>query len=255
MRNLGYSIIHFVQLARFFGFAEGAKIAFKIWLGGNKKAFSFSTKQFKNPVHIRRGASDLPIFYQVFCELQYDVDFFLGFLPITIIDAGANVGYASLYFTAKYPNARIVSVEAEKKNFSQLQTNVAGYTNITPIYGGVWHTSGWAKIKNEQEADASFEIVEAKEGEANSFQTYTVSDLMALGNFKTVDILKIDIEGAEYFLFKENPHSWLPYVRCLIIELHDQLQPGTSKLFFEAMSRYGWRTYAKGENIICIKAE
>lgn len=254
MRNFGYKIIYLVQLARYFGFVDAIKIFFGLIMGRRKHHVLISPKKFNNPVSIRKAASDLPIFYQVFCDLQYDISFFLDFTPMSIIDAGANVGYASLYFSNQYPQAKIISIEPESRNFEQLKMNAVAYPNIKPIQGGVWNQSGWAHIKNIQEADASFEIeVDDKEG-TNTFKTFSILDIMEIGGFNSIDILKMDIEGAEYFVFSENPESWLQHTKCIVIELHDHLQQGTSKLFFEAMSKFDWKTFVKGENLVCIKA-
>ncbi|RYG32433.1 MAG: hypothetical protein EOO01_34250, partial [Chitinophagaceae bacterium] len=108
-------------------------------------------------------------------------------------------------------------------------------------------------IKDSSEAEASFEVQEGGSSTENSLNGMTIRSLMDHAGFLEVDILKMDIEGAEYFLFKNDPHRWLGKTKCLIIELHDQLQPGTSKAFFTEMSKYDWITYVKGENLVCIR--
>ncbi len=251
MRKLGYNIIYFIQLIRFFGLADAMKIAGGLMFSGGD-TYHFKTKKLGR-LSIRKGASDLPIFYQVFCDLQYDIDFFLDFRPTRILDAGANVGFASLYFAAKYPEATILAVEAEARNYSRLTKNVQHFGSIRPIHAAAWYINGPVHIKDSSEAEASFEVQEGGSSKENSFNGMTIRSLMDYAGFPEVDILKMDIEGAEYFLFKNDPHSWLKRTKCLIIELHDQLQPGTSKLFFSEMSKYNWATFVKGENLVCIR--
>ncbi len=55
----------------------------------------------------------------------------------TIIDCGANIGITALYFAARYPNARIYSVEPDPSNFAILKQNVASELRITPINAAV----------------------------------------------------------------------------------------------------------------------
>lgn len=43
--------------------------------------------------------------------------------PSVIIDLGANVGYATIYFKNQNPKAKIISVEPDIKNFNQLLLN------------------------------------------------------------------------------------------------------------------------------------
>lgn len=77
----------------------------------------------------------------------------------------------------------------------------------------------------------------------------SIKDIMEQYSFDRIDILKIDIEGAEIELFKNNYDDWLPSVRVLIIELHDRMRKGCSKTFFDALSKYNFSTEIKGENL------
>jgi len=42
-----------------------------------------------------------------------------------IIDAGANVGYSSVYFLSNFPNCRVIAIEPDGDNFASLQKNLA----------------------------------------------------------------------------------------------------------------------------------
>jgi tRNA1(Val) A37 N6-methylase TrmN6 len=55
------------------------------------------------------------------------VRFRLTFFTGTIVDAGANIGMASIFFAQKYPDAKIIAVEAEASNFAMLARNVQPY--------------------------------------------------------------------------------------------------------------------------------
>jgi FkbM family methyltransferase len=50
-----------------------------------------------------------------------------------IVDCGANIGITSLYLAARYPCARILSVEPHPENFALLETNIAPVPRISPI--------------------------------------------------------------------------------------------------------------------------
>ena len=255
MRQLGYNVIYFVQLVRFFGFKEGVAIFFKIVTAGKNTTINIRSKKFSNPVQIRVSDSDLPIFYQVFGELQYDINFHLPYKPQYIIDAGSNVGYSCLYFASLFPAATIIGIEPQAQNYKQLQYNTAGNKNIKVMQAGIWHQPCSISIKDEGEWSASFEVQENGSGQNSTLRGITIDEIAADNKFDTIDILKIDIEGAEFNLFSHNPHTWLPKTRCLIIELHDNLRSGTSQVFFREMARYNWRTFIKGENIICFKED
>ncbi len=73
---------------------------------------------------------------------------------------------------------------------------------------------------------------------------------MAANNIKQIDLLKIDIEGAELELFQSNYEQWLPRVKVVVIELHDHLRPGCSSAFNNAINSINHRKAQQGENII-----
>ena len=55
----------------------------------------------------------------------------------------------------------------------------------------------------------------------------TMHTLMAEMNLDSIDLLKVDIEGAEKEVFEDC--DWMQRVDCLIIELHDRFKPGCSR--------------------------
>ena len=85
--------------------------------------------------------------------------------------------------------------------------------------------------------------------------TITIPECMTMKGWTEIDILKIDIEGAEYELFDESSHKWLPCVKCIVVECPDADRPLTTQKIF---SRYrelqiDVNTYISGENLILIR--
>lgn len=253
MRKFGYDIIHLIQLIRFFGVVEGSRIFSRIFFSSKNKVVKFNSKRFRNQVRIRKSNSDIEIFYQVFCELQYDMLFYLDFTPRRIIDCGSNVGYSCLYFADKFQDAEIVAIEPESNNFALLELNTCNYGNIRRYHAAIWDHPAVLSIKDEMQGSAGFEMQEKDNPGSANLPGITISQVADENGFDVIDIVKLDIEGAEYDLFLNDPHDWLSRTKCLIIELHDNLKPGTSRLFFQEMAKYNWRTFIKGENIICFR--
>ena len=77
---------------------------------------------------------------------------------------------------------------------------------------------------------------------------------MEAEGWTTVDLLKIDIEGAERELFeKSRSDDWIQKVRVFVIELHDWLKAGSSWAFFDAITNLqDIEVRISGENIIVI---
>ena len=65
-------------------------------------------KGYKHPIFIRSNSTDISNFHEIF-NIEFPLPNNLN--PKFIIDAGANVGYASIFFLNKYPKASVIAVE------------------------------------------------------------------------------------------------------------------------------------------------
>jgi FkbM family methyltransferase len=59
---------------------------------------------------------------------------------------------ASIYFTHKYPEARIIAIEAEASNFDVLVKNVEPYPRISAIHAALWNRDGEISINEPDPA-------------------------------------------------------------------------------------------------------
>ncbi len=78
-------------------------------------------------------------------EEEYESIIAAGLRPL-IIDAGANLGASALYFSLRYPQARIFAIEPEVETFQLLQYNTKRATQIECIHGAVASQSGMADV-------------------------------------------------------------------------------------------------------------
>lgn len=218
-----------------------------------------SNRQINHPkvkysIHLRPKTTDEKVFVQVFIKNEYNVP--LGFIPETIIDGGANIGLASIYFTTKFPKAQIIAIEPDPENAAAVIGNTKHYPNIHVKEAAIWPRQTVAKISDKFGVGKWGIVVEelddADAEDAGEPNTCTIDSVMEEFGWKQIDLLKLDIETAEKQLFSENYMSWLPKVKVIVIELHDWMVPGCSKPFFtainEAFTRY--RFAQAGENII-----
>ncbi len=240
-------LIEFINWVRLYNYADGMSI-FRSLRKATKSFFKVNASFFPQPVILRNNYSDRAIFLQVFYEKQYDL--YDQQLPAaqTIIDAGANIGLASIYFSIKFPNAEIVAVEPEKENFKLLKKNTNSYNNIDPMQAGIWDKNEAIRITNPETLAAGF-MVEANNKSDESINGITIRNIMETKNWKNIDILKMDIEGAEKEVFSANDMEWLSKVKVLIIELHDRYKPETTKVFFKALNNFNYDAYFHHENI------
>ena len=205
-------------------------------------------KGYPPPIFLRNNTSDITVFYQIFLEKSYNLNYSLE--PKLIIDCGANIGLSSIFYYLKFPGARIIAVEPELSNFQLLTKNTRSIPNIVNINAGIWNKSASLGIVNSLKSKWEIQVKELSDTLKNSIQAISIPELMTKYNLTEIDILKVDIEGSEKELFDENYESWLPLTKVLIIELHDNLRKGAARSFFKAISKYNFRMTKKRENLI-----
>lgn len=210
----------------------------------------FNLPELNETIYLRHNTSDVKTFDKIFLDEEYDMS--LDHPPGVIIDAGANIGAASIYFANKYPKAKIISIEPEKSNFQMLLKNTAPYKNISCLQKALWHTNEPLVIKNRDVNKESFEIGQ-QEGlcDQDIVQSTTVNDLIQEFDLPAIDILKIDIEGAEKEVFSNNV-AWLEKVGLIFIELHDRKKPGCRESFFKAVKPHVKTVSQSGETVVAV---
>lgn len=249
LRTIGILIIEFLTWTRIYGISTAAYLSIKLFFR-KKQGYVIKPAFLKHPVKLRNNYSDKAIFLQVFLERQYHL--FDRPLPgaATIIDGGANVGLASIYFSNLFPNARIAAVEPDLENFELLKLNVVKYKNVNCLKNAIWHRREELSIKNPDSLAAGF-IVE-KSGDDKSravFEGITIDQIIQLNNWPNADIVKLDIEGAEREVFSFGDNSWIANTKLIIIELHDNYKEGCTKSFFNALQSHDYSAFFHHENI------
>lgn len=246
-RKAGYKFIELIYYIRFFGTGTGFMVWLKILLS-KKAEIKLSIPSFKNPVYIRRKDSDPAIFFQIFGEMQYQWHDMEHIHPLTIVDAGSNVGFSALFFAQKFPQAKIYCIEPDPDNYSQLLKNTTNYENIRTHQAALWPIDEMLNLNNNHQESASIRVERTNSANVEGI---SIPKLMQQYQIDKIDILKIDIEGAEKELFSNQPADWLSKVDIILIELHDMYIDGTSRAFFHAIHDRLDKMYIQGENIIC----
>jgi FkbM family methyltransferase len=231
------------QYTKQLGFSDGWKL-YRYVKSGKDNAVKLSFLQ--HPVFLRDIYSDRTMFEQIFLNKEYDVH--VNFSPISIIDLGANVGYASVYFANRFPNAKIFAVEPEENNYQIALKNTKPYPNITLVKGAVWHKPEQINVVDNGFGEAGF-MIQSGEG-TNTVRAYTIKEIMGLMGIDEIGILKIDIEGAEKEIFETGSEEWIPKTKMMIAETHDRYKKGTSKAVFNAIGKYDFSLELSGENLV-----
>jgi len=163
------------------------------------------------PLIIRNGTSDVEVFRQVFVQKDYKLPIKIN--PRLIIDGGANVGYTSLWFTGKYPNAKIIAIEPEEGNYKVLEENTKNYKNIERIKAGLWHRNTFLKVVDKGYGEWGFMTEEVDQEQEWNVKAIDLNTILKNSGYEEIDILKLDIEGAEREIFSTN-YDWLSKVNA-----------------------------------------
>lgn len=218
----------------------------------NKTTTELTLPQLKHPLKIRRGTSDINVFKQIFFLKEYDISELDKINPKIIIDCGSNTGFSTIYFKNRYPDAKIISIEPEESNFELLKKNIENYSDIATLQTAIWSENANLKIINPENRGWGFRVVKTEANDKNSFKATSIASLMNSYHLNNVDILKIDIEGAEKEIFEKNFENWLPKTAAIIIELHERYAPGCTETVLGVMKKYHFSKTFSGENYVFI---
>ena len=137
-----------------------------------------------------------------------------------ILDCGANIGLASLYFKRRYPAAKITAFEADPAIAAMLADNLRANAacDVDVEAAAVWTSDGDVMFQSEG-ADSGALASLAGDLEGRPMQIRAVRLARWLGA-ERVDLLKLDIEGAEAAVL-EDCREHLGNVEALLLEIHE----------------------------------
>jgi len=203
------------------------------------------------PVILRAGTTDIEVFKKIFIDMEYALPFDVA--PSTIIDLGANTGLASIFFLSRYSTAQIIAVEPDPENFAMLKRHLGGLSNVTCVQAAVWTCDGQVNLIDPGIGSWGMQVSASNQAGGNERIVNAISMPTLLSQLPSgrVDLLKIDIEGAERELFSDSA-GWIQQVTAIVIELHDRFKHGCSRSFFTAVKLLPNESWV-GENIFVWK--
>jgi len=162
-----------------------------------------------------------------------------------IVDAGGYIGDSAALFLSRYPQAQCLVLEPGQA-YAWAERNLASYgTRAILSKAALMGSLGSFRM---HEADTGSQVVAATDG---TLEVMTMPEVLALSPSGRVDILKIDIEGAEAELFKA-PCDWLDSVACVSIELHGE----TAKIQIpQTLIAAGFKLSQHGSLTVAVRQE
>lgn len=190
-----------------------------------------------------------------------------------IFDIGANVGHLSLPFAKKFiPKGELFAYEPDPENIIQLQENIKlnGLTNITNIATALQDNEKISHINfnirrtidgdgNENRGLSSIKNINKFKKETLSVKASTLDNEVKRLNVKNIDLIKIDVEGAEHLVLEGGSKSikkWHPIIQYEYSNVLDKImnEDNTIKTFTFLKNLDYRQFYANNNNeIIEIK--
>ncbi len=215
---------------------------------------------FRNlSIFLRLGSSDRQVLDQVLEQEEYKPVIELiqskGEDPITIVDAGANIGLTTLYFMLWFRSARVIAIEPDPGNCAMLYKNLAlnRLANQVSVFSGaLWDRDDSClaistSFRDGKEWSRSMES--ALPNALNTIRGKSLSSIVGELDGSQVDLLKIDIEGAEVLLFADQAFrkELTTSVKFIIMEIHSEVTG--SNLVLESLLEMGFNMKSEGESV------
>lgn len=170
----------------------------------------------------------------------------------TILDFGANIGCFSCKCGFEYPGARVVSIEPIPEYIDALKANIArnNLANVQVIDGAVcskpgamldlriWFTQG-GELMMCGEHDSS-----CRE-ETRTVRGYSIGEIFETGRIEKCDLLKMDIEGAEYDVLESFAGEIWGKIDRLVVEVHSDSEARNARLA-DMLARQGYVVESDG---------
>jgi FkbM family methyltransferase len=152
---------------------------------------------------------------EIFIERGYD--FACSHSSPLIVDCGGNIGLSVVWFKQRYPQSRVTVFEADPSIAAVLASNinVLQLKDVEIVQAAVWNQTG----------TVSFAAGGADAGRIHDRAGHREVRSIRLADFITepVDLLKLDIEGAEYSVVSDLYGTGkIRLVNRLICEIHSR---------------------------------
>jgi len=193
---------------------------------------------------LRTNSMDFNIFLRMILNEssnEYNIDFekYLSKNKnLVILDGGANIGLFTYFILNKFNDVKVIAVEPDKDNYKILRNNLKKYNNVICINGGIWNYNANLQIMGTSCGTVGFVVEEISNPQGKEYiRGFGISDIMKKYHIDHFDIIKLDIEGSEYYVFDEEEYAWLNDTEMVMMELHDHIKMGASKRVFDVLQK------------------
>jgi FkbM family methyltransferase len=201
-----------------------------------KEKFYLTFNIKKDSFLVSSDISDIYVLFEIFGQEEYvDIKKF-SLKEVNVVDIGANIGMFYKYI--KYLGIEIINyvgVEPNLKNYKTLIFNT--YSDKSKIISkALWNDNKGVYLS--EEFSTSTKIIQSGQNLIPSITLEALHNEIKIENFTGLNLLKMDIEGAEYTIIENNFKEIDENYDYLIIEFHNIDKSGVEKIFKKYLPKY-----------------
>ncbi len=198
----------------------------------------------RNGVKLEHNAMDdaWSLFKEIFIDRCYTNDnFYTPKAGDKIIDCGANIGFFTCYLKSHAAEANVYCFEPAAKTRERLKKNldINKFENVKIFPYAIYDAKSQLQLQLPTFAGDAM-IANSTKAETESVPTITLDDAIKLcgENGEKIQLLKMDVEGAEVEIFSKANENTFKKIERISIEYHEAYRPGSRDQLLELFRRY-----------------
>lgn len=173
-------------------------------------------------IHLRDDSyisqvADLAMAWEVLMDGVYDR------FPIqatdTVVDIGAHIGSFSIKAASNCIDGKVFAFEPFPATYSVLAKNLSSRSNVTCIQKCIAGTRGEQQLF-VSDANPAENSLTRQTDKSVAVQSITLKDVLETLEINSIDLLKVDCEGAEFDIIY-NSRDELQSVKKIVMEVHE----------------------------------
>lgn len=172
---------------------------------------------------VRVNTSDRLMIWEIWNAKAYDDKH----LPIgeedTVVDIGAHIGAFSVRAARLAHHGHVFSYEPSSKNFSMLMKNrlLNEANNLYVEESAVSGRNGRMTLFTPAGNPIMGSLLQGTSAHSETVNVTTIPDIIATQRIARIDLLKMDVEGAEYDILFNCPDETLAKIQRVVMEYHE----------------------------------